>query len=185
MSISAHPAKLTGATILAAGAAVLVSAAPAAAQVDASAAVNVLVECAKIDDPTARLACYDNNISRVGGTARATIPGQVRAQGRGAPIETTGPQGFGFEDIRTPQRFNPRVGQLEEITSRITAVSPREPGIYLVTLENNAQWVFAEGIDSGARPPRRGDSVEIERASLGSFLMRIGEARPIPVRRVR
>ena len=185
MSISAHPVRSSGATILAAAAASLFAAVPAAAQVDQTAAVNVLVECAKIDDPTARLACYDNNISRVGGAARATVPGQVRAQGRGAPIETTGPQGFGFEDIRTPQRFEPRAGQLEEISSRITAVSPREPGIYLVTLEDGAQWVFAEGIDSGARPPRRGDTVEIERASLGSFLMQIGQARPIPVRRVR
>ena len=185
MSISAHPARFSGAAILAAGATALFAAVPASAQVDASAAVNVLVECAKIDDPTARLACYDNNITRVGGAVRSTVPGQVRAQGRGAPIETTGPAGFGFESVRTPQRFNPRVGQLEQITSKITAVSSREPGIYLVTLENGAQWVFAEGIDSGARPPQRGDNVEIERGALGSFLMQIDRAQPIPVRRVR
>ena len=41
---------------------------PALAQAERGAVVDILIECAKIDDPTARLACYDNNMSRVGAT---------------------------------------------------------------------------------------------------------------------
>jgi hypothetical protein len=175
-------------SILAVAAASLAAvAAPASAQADRAAVVDILVECAKIDDPTARLACYDNNMNRVGATPRATVPGQVRASGGAAPVETQGPQGFGYEDVRAtdPARFQPRTGQLSEIHPRVTAIAPREPGIYLVTLEDGAQWLFAEGVGSQFRLPRRGDAVEIERASLGSFLMRIDKQPPVPVRRVR
>ena len=178
------------ASILAAGAASLaLSAAPASAQADRAAVVDILVECAKIDDPTARLACYDNNMRRVGATPRATVPGQtVRGVvGGAAPVETQGPQGFGYEDVRSqdPARFQPRPGQLQEIHPRVAAVSQREPGIYVVQLDDGAQWLFAEGVSSQFRLPGRGDTVEIERGSLGSFLMRIDGQPPVPVRRIR
>ena len=178
------------ASILALGAASLtLSAATASAQADNSAVLNILVECAKIDDPTARLACYDNNMTRAGATARATVPGQtVRGvTGGAAPIESQGAQGFGAEDVRadSPQRFARPAGQVDEIHPRVASITPREPGIYLVTLDDGAQWLFAESVDSQFRPPRRGDQIEIERGSLGSFLMRIDGQSPVPVRRIR
>src|SRR5688572_19179939 len=69
-------------------ASLVLSASPAMAQGDRTAVLNILVECAKIDDPTARLACYDNNMTRAGATARTTVPGQtVRGvAGGAAPI---------------------------------------------------------------------------------------------------
>lgn len=177
------------ASILSAGAAALaLSATPAFAQADRAAVVDILVECAKIDDPTARLACYDNNMSRVGATPRSTVPGQVRGVvGGSAPLETQGPQGFGYEDVRAadPARFQPRPGQLQEIHPRVAAIVAREPGIYVVALDDGAQWQFAEGVSSQFRLPRRGDEIEIERGSLGSFLMRIDGQPPVPVRRIR
>jgi hypothetical protein len=177
------------ASILAVAAASLaVSAAPAWAQADRGAVVDILIECAKIDDPTARLACYDNNMTRAGATARTTVPGQVRGvAGGAAPIESQGPQGFGAEDVRaeSPERFRNPAGQLQEIHPRVASITPREPGIYLVALEDGAQWLFAEGVGSQFRLPRRGDTVEIERASLGSFLMRVDGQPPVPVRRIR
>lgn len=178
------------ASILAAGAAALaLGATPASAQADRTAVLNILVECAKIDDPNARLACYDNNMTRAGAAARATVPGQtVRGiVGGAAPIETQGPQGFGYEDVRSqdPARFQVRPGQLQEIHPRVASVTPREPGIYLVTLDDGAQWLFAEGVSSQFRLPSRGDEIEIERGSLGSFLMRVDGQSPVPVRRIR
>ena len=178
------------ASILALAAASLtLSVSTASAQADNSAVLNILVECAKIDDPTARLACYDNNMTRAGAMARATVPGQtVRGvTGGAAPIETQGPQGFGYEDVRSqdPARFQARPGQLQEIHPRVTSVTPREPGIYLVTLDDGAQWLFAEGVSSQFRLPNRGDQIEIERGSLGSFLMRVDGQSPVPVRRIR
>lgn len=175
------------ATILAAGAASLMLAGvPAAAQADRTAVLNILVECAKIDDPTARLACYDNNIRAVGGTPRQSVPGAMATpQGAGAPIAPTSPQGFGYEDVRTPDRFQAPAGELQEISSRVTSIRPREPGIYLLTLEDGAQWLFAEGVSATYRLPRAGSTVGIERGSLGSYLMRFEGQSPVPVRRVR
>ena len=177
------------ASVLAAGAAVLaLSAMPASAQADRGAVLDILVECAKIDDPTARLACYDNNMSRAGATPRTTIPGQIGGVvGGSAPIETQGPRGFGYEDVRAadPARFQPRPGELQEIHPRVQSVTPREPGIYIVTLEDGARWLFAESVSSQFRLPRRGQEIEIERGSLGSFLMRVDGQSPVPVRRIR
>ena len=175
------------ATILAAGAAsLLLAAPPAAAQMDQATAVNILRECAKIDDATARLACYDNNIRNVGGTPRAAVPGRMTVpQGGGAPVAGNSPRGFGAEDVRTPDRFAAPAGQLQEISARVASIRPREPGIYAFTLEDGAEWLFAEGVSATYRTPRAGSVVEIERGSLGSFLMRFDGQSPVPVRRVR
>ena len=177
------------ASLLVAGAAVVALAAgPAFAQAEGSAVLNILVECAKIDDPTARLACYDNNMTRAGATVRSTVPGQIRGVvGGSAPIETQGPQGFGVEDLRSsnPQRFNLRPGLMQEIHPKVASVAQRQPGIFLVTLDDGAEWVFAEGVTSQFRLPSRGDEIEIERGALGSFLMRIDGQPAVPVRRVR
>ena len=53
------------ASFLLAGATVAVAALPATAQVSDQIVLNIMRECAKIDDATARLACYDNNISGI------------------------------------------------------------------------------------------------------------------------
>jgi hypothetical protein len=176
------------ALIAAAGVATLGMASPVATQADRGAVLNILVECAKIDDPTARLACFDNNIRNAGGTARATVPGQVRGvTGGAAPVETQGPQGFGYEDVRraSPERFALPAGQLDEIHPRVASVAMQQPGIYRVGLEDGAEWVFAESVPLQYRLPRRGQEIEIERGFGGSFLMRVDGQPPVPVRRVR
>jgi hypothetical protein len=175
------------ATILAAGtASLLLAGAPAAAQIDQNTAVNILRECAKIDDATARLACYDNNIRNVGADPRVAVPGRMQTpQGGGAPVDANNPRGFGAEDVRQPTRSSAPAGQLQEIDAKVTSVRPREPGFYQFTLEDGAEWLFAEGVTSTYRAPRAGSIVEIERGALGSFLMRYDGQNPVPVRRVR
>ena len=182
----AHRATMKVLGVAACAASLLLTGAPAAAQVDQATAVNILRECARIDDATARLACYDNNIRNVGGTPRVVVPGRVQTpQGGGAPVAANSPSGFGAEDVRAPDRFAAPSGQLQEIDARVTAVRPREPGIYAFTLEDGAEWLFTEGVSSGYRVPRAGSVVEIERGALGSFLMRFDDQSPVPVRRVR
>ena len=178
-------------SILTLGAAALaIPAGPAAAQADRTIVLNIMVECAKIDDPTARLACYDNNIRQVGGTIRNTVPGQsVRGiSGGAAPIEgSQGAQGFGAEDVQfaRPGPAPRPAGQVDEIHPRVASVTAREPGIYRVGLEDGTIWDFAEGVSAQYRLPRRGDTIEIERGALGSYLMRIDGQSPVPVRRIR
>lgn len=162
-------------------------AAPAAAQVDDAIVLNILRNCAEIDDATARLACYDNNIRAAGGQARNSVPGQMAAPtgGSGAPLSSGGPSGFGSEDIRTADRFDTPAGQLEELRARVREVTERQRGVYLITLEDGAQWLFAESVPFAYRAPRPGDRVEIDRGALGSFLLSFDSQASVRVRRVR
>jgi hypothetical protein len=181
---------------------------PASAQVADEVVLNIMRECGKIDDPTARLACYDNNIRQAGPTTRtASVPGRMQVpQGGSAPVaanspqnfgfqnprpsappppsaNASGPQGFGAENVKTPQRFE-TVG-VQAINPRVSAIRQREPGVYLVTMEDDTQWQFAESVSSNYRVPEVGSSVEIERGALGSYLLRFNNQSAVQVRRVR
>ncbi|MEO6388967.1 MAG: hypothetical protein ABIT16_11270 [Croceibacterium sp.] len=184
-------AKYLGATILTAGTgALLLAGAPASAQVDQAIVLNIMRECAKIDDPTARLACYDNNIRNAGAPARAALPGQMAVPqgGRGAPIASNSPQGFGYESVRVPQpgsAARTQGSQLDEISTQVTSIASRGQGIYAFALEGGAQWEFAESVETAYRLPRSGSTVKIERGALGGFLMYFDDQKAIRVRRVR
>ena len=164
------------------------AAVPATAQVSDGVVLNIMRECAKIDDATARLACYDNNI-RSGGAApaRSSVPGRMDTPetSRGAAVSTTGRSGFGAEDIRTPERFESGPGELDRLSSRIASITPLQPGVYRFTLDDGAEWVFSESVDRTYRAPRRGSTVEIERGALGSFLMHFDDQGSVRIRRLR
>ncbi len=193
MSSKAHRAGVRAATILGAvGGSLILASGPAAAQVDQRTAVNILVECSKIEDPTARLACFDNNIRNV--NPNLPIPPQVGSPigaSGGAPGVLQGPRGFGSEDVRAgeEQRLAQRAlipgGELDEIDARVTAIVEREPGKYLLTLEDGAQWLFTDTVSLSYRLPRRGSIVNIERAAANSFLMRFDSQQSVRIERVR
>lgn len=193
MSITVHRAMLT-----AAGAAMLAWApTPASAQVDRDIVMNIMMECAKIGDPTARLACYDNNIRSAGASVAAAVPGQSPVpQGGGAPVASGGTAGFGLntahpqegavsrENASPQQGLGASTSQASRITPTVAAVATRGPGAYLVTLEDGARWEFAEDMPLSYRPPQQGSTVEIERGTLGSYLLRFDQQQPVRVRRV-
>jgi hypothetical protein len=184
---------------------------PAHAQVSNEVVLNIMRECGKIDDPTARLACYDNNIRQAGPTTRTSVPGRMQVpQGGAAPVDanspqnfgfntvrssspppppppgaanTSAPQGFGAENVRTPQRFEP--AGVQAIHPRVSTIRQREPGVYLMTMEDDTQWVFSDGVSSSYRVPQAGSTVEIERGALGSYLLRFDSQGPVQVRRTR
>lgn len=165
---------------------------PASAQVPDGVVLNIMRECAKIGDPTARLACYDNNIRQAGATPSTgqAVPQQSRSAGSPpVPAPTATPQGFGSESVRvreTPQQQSAQAAdQVREVQARVTSITAREPGIYLMTLDDGAQWLFAEGVPASYRVPTAGSNIEIERGALGSFLMRFNGQRVVPVRRIR
>lgn len=157
---------------------------PVAAQVAEGITLNILRECSRIDDPSARLACYDNNMRAAGGQARSTVPGQVQVQGGGAVATDNRPAGFGREDLAVPQAARAQAYGPDEITATVTEITQRGPGIYVMTLEGGAEWVFAESVGMSYVPPRRGSQVEIRRGSMDSFLMRFNNQTSVRVRRV-
>lgn len=170
---------------------------PASAQ-SASGPLGILIECAKIDEPSARLACYDNNMRNVSGIARNTVPGSVAVSGAGAVVgnSATATAGFGGESVRrnretagmptqTAIAARPAPTGQGSITATISAARLREPGKYLLTLEDQSQWLFSDTVRNDFTPPRKGEKVVIERGSLGSYLARVENQEPVRVRRVR
>lgn len=176
------------ATILATGALTLVIAGtPAVAQINDEIVLNIMRECARIDDPTARLACYDNNIRAAGANPRTSVPGRMQTpqSSSGAPITQSSPQGFGAETVRSPQRFEARNSEeVDEISATITAISERAPGSYMFTIDGGARWQFTDSVGMNYRVPRVGSTVEIERGALGGFLMRFDRQQAVAVRRI-
>lgn len=183
------------AILLAAGASLAAAApAPVAAQIDGAIVLNIMRECAKINDANARLSCYDNNIRSAGATPPAAasfgLPQQNRNQNSSTPAQQAPSQsaqssagGFGSETLRTTK---PEVQAQREsgVTATVAQAREREPGIYLLTLEDGAQWVFAEAVSRTYKIPGRGDTISIDRASLGSFTMRFNSQAVVRVRRV-
>lgn len=186
---------------LAAGAALALAIAPATAVAQESGAtLSILIECAKIDEPSARLACYDNNMRTASGIARSTVPGSVAVSGGGAAVGATAGSaagfgganvqrnreatGFGSEAVRAPERVQAASGA-QSITATIASARMREPGMYLLTLADESQWLFTETVRNDYTVPRKGEKVVIERGALGSYLARVEGQEPVRVRRVR
>lgn len=178
--MKAHRATL----LLAAAASLIPFGYPAMAQVPDNVVINILRECAKIGDATARLACYDNNIRQAGGTPSAAAPAGSPRSGP-APVAPQPTQSFGLEQAREPRAPQAQPARVDEVQGRVASVTPREPGVYLVTLDDGAQWLFSESVSQQFRAPRRGDTVEIERGALGGYLMRVDRQQAVGVRRIR
>ena len=120
--------------LLAAAASLIPLASPATAQVPDDVVLNIMRECAKIDDPTARLACYDNNIRQAGGTPRAAGAAPLPGAGR-APAAPNTAESFGIDDVRARQPARAQAtrtqsGRVDEISTRVSSIREREPGTY-------------------------------------------------------
>ena len=126
-------------------------------------------ECRRIADPAARVACYDN--IPLGGEAQA------------APAAPSQPGGFGSNQL--PRSEPERTAEPDEVTATVASAAEREPGVYLLTLEDGTQWQFVDAAPRSYAPPRRGSTVEIIAASMGSYLLRHADQRALRVRRVR
>jgi hypothetical protein len=154
--------------------------------VDPRIVLNILIECSKIGDVTARVACYDNNIGAASSAVATTLPPQSGiAQPGNAPVATAGVAGAARESARSPQPMTAPAGELTRSASMVAAVAERGPGAYLLTLQGGAQWEFAEDVPPSYQPPRPGSTVEIQRGMLGSFRMRFDGQEPVRVRRLR
>jgi hypothetical protein len=129
-------------------------------------------ECRKLTDGAARIACYDN------------IPVGQQADGPALPqasIVQASPD-FGSKQLPRPAAAP---AEPRELTARLSAVAQRRPGVWLLTLEDGAQWEFIDSVPPSYAPPRRGDTVELIGAALGSYLLRYDGQRSVRIRRVR
>ena len=174
---------------IAASLSVTALAAPAQAQVADAVVLEIMRQCSMIEDVPARVACYDNNIRSSSGQSRSTAPGNLAPRPDGPAPALPGNNsatGLGSETVRARVQERPEASaEVTQLSARVTGVSQREPGVYLLTLEDGSQWVFAENVSFGYRAPRSGSTVSIERGSLSSYLMVFDSQQAVRVRRLR
>lgn len=130
--------------------------AAAASRKGAEQTIDAMVACKSIADPTARLACYDNNISSLK-TQRAEAIESLAA----AP-----------ELVRQP---------FKEIDSKVQSIIDLSGGYWVVVLADKSLWRTTDVL---RLDPRVGDAVHIKKGALGSFLAEIGDQQAVHVHRM-
>ena len=147
------------------------------AQAEDRALANGLRECRRMADADARTACYD--AIPLDEPAQKTTAEQTPV----ARLPQRAGAGFGANQLPAP----PSAASLEpeRISARVDRAVERQPGIYLLTLEDSSEWQFVDSAPASYDPPRPGSTVEISKASLGSYLLRYAGQRAVRARRVR
>lgn len=167
------------------------------AQLDDPTIASIVRECRKVQDEAQRIACYDNiplgqpAAGPVASPAASpALPPAPAAASSAAASPAPAPQasaarapgGFGSNQLARPAAAP---AEPREMTARLSAVAERRPGIYLLTLEDGAQWEFIDSVPPSYDPPQRGKTVELIGAALGSYLLRYAGQRGVRIRRVR
>ncbi|QUN05618.1 hypothetical protein KDN34_15740 [Shewanella yunxiaonensis] len=162
-----------------------------------------LAHCSTITDQSARLACYDH-LAQAVTQAKKTIPANEPAMNPkdllvpsepiaensvSAPEKPAAP----IPTPATPKNNEKAVAQfgapveradaaLEQIQDVVTKAQKGLRGTFTITLSNGQVW---QQIDSESFRIKNGQKVVIEKAALGSFLLKVeGSNRTIRVKRL-
>lgn len=157
-----------------------------------------LLDCKQLTDNSARLSCYDRLAATFGSQAAsagvavsgAAVPGAV------AP-EAAAPASAPAAVVATPATATPSAevieadfgktqsrpsDQVEQLQATVKSLSRNKMRKLIITLENGHTWRQTE---DDSIQLKAGDSVTIEKASFGSFLLsKTGTNRKVRVKRV-
>jgi len=179
-----HPVALA---LIAAGLALPMA---AHAQEDYRQIVTDMRSCARITEIAARVACYDGAIApREQGSmaARAEPPPQSGTVPAAPPVAAAPPPvrpGFGAEMLPTTRAAR-EAEQDPALEARVAGVRQVQPGIAVLTLDDGAQWRFVDAASFSYDMPGQGDTVRLQRGSLGSFYLHFNGQRALRIQRVR
>jgi hypothetical protein len=130
-----------------------------------------LRSCVAIERNTERLSCYDRGIAALLGADGATAPSAESSFG----LVATTPH----LDVKHSDEGS---GDVQKVSGKVSAVAYSNGGDAVVTLDNGQVWCQISG---GQLLLKAGDEVEINRAALGSFQMKVPSGRSGKVKRVR
>jgi hypothetical protein len=174
--------RTTAAVAGAAAAGVLGGAALAAAAASPlPGAVQRLLDCRSTAEVPARAACYDR---AVGEFDRLLASGEIVVVDK-ERVATVKRQAFGFS-LPSLNLFehSDKPQELEEITATAARAYRQSDGHWAVELEDGAVWAQTdnERID---RDPHPGSKVQIKKAAMSSFFMKIDGQRALRARRIK
>ena len=138
-----------------------------------------LMACRGVADSTARLACFD---AAAGALNTAEQQGELVVMDR-AQVNQTRRQLFGFEMPTLPRLFGPEGAvEIESIDSTLQSAALVGEGRWVFRLADGGVWrqIDSERVRFQNRP---GQPVRVRKASLGSFLLTVGDSRAVRVRR--
>ncbi|MBS0375666.1 MAG: hypothetical protein JSR73_13895 [Proteobacteria bacterium] len=147
------------------------------AQAGAEAAARTLADCARIEAPDARLACYDALAGRAPSTAKPAVT--ATAPAAAAPA-VAGGAAADFGKPRPPPP-KPEKGAEESVHASVARVAVDAQGHVTLTLDNGQVWSVIETdvrIDSG-------EAITIRHGALGSFVLVTASRHTYHVRRLR
>jgi len=170
--------------------AALAAAAPAAALAQRNAPESrpelfeALVRCRAIAEDSARLACFDRAAANLQAAAeRREVVVVDRAQVREGRRRL-----FGLALPRIPifggGDDEDEADQVRTVEGVVASASQNGNGQWIVALQDGAVWTQVDGYVLALRP-RPGQHVVINRAAMGSFIMRVNNQPGIRVRRSR
>jgi hypothetical protein len=161
----------------------LATAAPAAAADKAAkaraAALDSLAACRAIPEDAQRLACYDK---AAGVFDEAEKKGDIvvvdRAQVREVKRQTFG---FNFDTLSKVFDGGEKAEQIDRVEATIADIRNDGYGKLVFVTAEGQTWRQIDGELWG--DPKKGQKVEIKRATLGSFMMKVGDFGTIRVHR--
>lgn len=142
-------------------------------------AVQAAIDCRRLTDDKARLACYDQAVDALG---KQLAQGEVVAVDH-AQVQQVKRQAFGFA-LPSLSLFD-RSGKPEEMSEVVLAVENAQrlgDGKWLLRLEGGQVWRQIDTSDF-SRDPKPGAKATIKKAMLGSYMMMIGGHAPVRVHR--
>ncbi|MGZ9114904.1 MAG: hypothetical protein ACXW3K_09805 [Brevundimonas sp.] len=138
-----------------------------------------LTACRAIADSAARLSCYDTAVSALDSAERQ---GEVVVMDR-AQIGEARRQLFGFEMPTLPRLFGDnRADEIDSIETTLQSATEVADNRWIFRLTDGGVWRQIDSDPIRGRP-RPGDPVRVRKASMGSFLMTVGDSRAVRVRR--
>ena len=125
-----------------------------------------LAACSAEKDDTQRLACYDREVGRAGGqSAASSVTASAPAATPQSPEERFGYRGV----LAREEQERVKSATLGQLEATVTEISKRGDGALIMTLDNGQVW--AQNRPDAFFRLKVGESVKIEPAALGSFLM--------------
>lgn len=153
---------------------------PARAETSAKALLKAIGDCRAMTQPDARLACFD---TATAGLQRAVDQRDVTVLDR-EDVQKTRRSMFGFTMPRLALFGDHDKGDEELVALDGVIGSVRSVGYARleITLDGGAVW---QNIEPFRRDPKPGEKVHINKASLGSYFMRVGGTSGVRCIRVR
>lgn len=139
-----------------------------------------LAACRTQTDPAQRLACYDTAAAELDEAERA---GEVVVLDRDQMRETRrGLFGFAMPSLDIFNRGGESVEEeIDNVSYVVRTAREARDDEWVFTMEDGSVWRQIDGRMWGR--PRAGQTAVVRRAALGSFMMNVGDAPAIRVRR--